>query len=810
MNKQLFHSRAESKRGVALIIVLGFLSIMIIMALTFLTQSRTERLVAGATMEAHRGRQLVRTALHAAMNDYSVDLWNPDRYMLPPSGMDVFPSIAPVASVRMPGGRSIGDDNIRLMVGEARRWLPRRYLTTAVTNDVADAEWILVREDPTDSNSRILGRYAYVCFDMSGGMDANLIARKSGVGTDGDPTNRPSIRAVGMGKLTETASASTFKSLRLGWHGFDNLAELILLTNGKYNGGEQNYQDEDDDSKSWGPPGNTRWRGNRIEYSAGLTSSEVTDLVPYSLAAYRGEWDWGAGDWTSADILACDDSDNWSSSEWNSVLDDVSGQLASQSDAVKALQDYVSEDLVPQGVDYPSSKNVPMFNELEMSLRLRFVASATGGVGQLFLDIQMEFETWYPFPSDDNTPSGTFTIDLPSFSGGSLSMGTGDIAIRANLANGANVTLPEANSSPAQLSVNADWNNGKPKKVSGVATYNIPVLPIDPTVVLSVASELRIRGIRMLNPIEMEQGGLVDQMRLPDILIPSPVTTAQSILFSMESDDPRLNHDKDTWSKVDTPTPNAMNASTIAAGYGDPGGEGLYMYCRNGPMVTPGEIGFISTGNPWETIDLCTPEGATMLSKLVASSDILTALGSTNTHHTYYTNGTINPNTSSTNVMLSAFADLTTREVPNTPDLSLAALKDDDALALAASILDAAQSKQIEGSGSGAFMSGSDWVRVPAMGKAGALAGEGLNKNQRESLIRNTWGLFSPNNSLFTVLVIGQAIKESPTQVGIWNADDDMLTGERRGVALVWRDPTPSGAQGQHEMFVRMFKFLDE
>ena len=51
---------AGQRRGVALIVVLGFLSIMIVMAVAFITQARMERLVSDATLEGMRGRQLLR------------------------------------------------------------------------------------------------------------------------------------------------------------------------------------------------------------------------------------------------------------------------------------------------------------------------------------------------------------------------------------------------------------------------------------------------------------------------------------------------------------------------------------------------------------------------------------------------------------------------------------------------------------------------------------------------------------------------------------------------------------------------------
>ncbi|MGB4240563.1 MAG: hypothetical protein WBK37_04570, partial [Kiritimatiellia bacterium] len=199
----------RNQQGVALIVVLGFLSIMIIMALAFLTQARVERQVASATLEAMRGRQILRTALNAAMNDYSVEL-AAHQLVMPPvnTDYDMFTSIPPKPIMGM-GGRTIGQDNIELLVGEVEDWIPRKYFNppyNAKTRVPANAEWILVRDDPSSSQpSRILGRYAYVCFDMSGGVDGNLVARESEVaGQDARVASnriRRSVRQMPMGLL---------------------------------------------------------------------------------------------------------------------------------------------------------------------------------------------------------------------------------------------------------------------------------------------------------------------------------------------------------------------------------------------------------------------------------------------------------------------------------------------------------------------------------------------------------------------------------------------------------------------------------
>ena len=215
---------ADRRRGVALIIVLGFLSIMIVMAVAFLTQARVERQVSDSTLEAMRGRQLLRTALHAAMNDYSVEMAKASLVMAPyDSDYDMFLSTPPKSLFGL-SGRTIGEDNVNLLVGEVEDWIPRKYTNApylAKTNVPENAEWILVREDPSSPQpSRILGRYAYAIFDMSGGIDANLIARDPNIAEhDAQIASnriRRSVRKVPMGLLPETADGSQFKSYRKG------------------------------------------------------------------------------------------------------------------------------------------------------------------------------------------------------------------------------------------------------------------------------------------------------------------------------------------------------------------------------------------------------------------------------------------------------------------------------------------------------------------------------------------------------------------------------------------------------------------
>ena len=91
-------------------------------------------------------------------------------------------------------------------------------------------------------------------------------------------------------------------------------------------------------------------------------------------------------------------------------------------------------------------------------------------------------------------------------------------------------------------------------------------------------------------------------------------------------------------------------------------------------------------------------DGANMLAQLVASDEIIAALtnASPDVNHTFYTNGTINPNTSSTNVLMAAFAGLTKLEVPNPQSgISSETISSDEARILAESMMRFCTSKSI-------------------------------------------------------------------------------------------------------------------
>ena len=145
----------KNKQGIALVIVLGFLSILTIMAVGFVIAMRTERLVSRSYQEAASARQLVDTALARALNEIE----------------------SVVADNFYPDFSSYGSTNCLLSLGDGQGeinfqaiidFLPGA-LTDEVTEAVQQARWTTLVDVQGNTN----GRIAYVVANCSGFLSAN-------------------------------------------------------------------------------------------------------------------------------------------------------------------------------------------------------------------------------------------------------------------------------------------------------------------------------------------------------------------------------------------------------------------------------------------------------------------------------------------------------------------------------------------------------------------------------------------------------------------------------------------------------------
>ena len=783
----------DRRRGVALIIVLGFLTIMILMAIAFLTQARVERLVSDSSLEGMRTRQVAQTAMAAAMQDYLNALLS-----IPQSDPthDVFLSgDAPVSLGFYYSGDLIGDD--RLLIGKVEDWLLDEHLDAALDGGIPEdgarnAEWIWVRQQP-GARSRILGRYAYACFDMSGLLDANLLGTQYGddVPQYGDRTNRTNVRKMVYEALSQSGGGDGQRKLNLYqriWKGFDTPAALLHLTDGDWN-----------DGRNSGP---NRWLGADMDESlvGGISPSS---LSAYSYAALHRE------DGSGKEKIACVASEIQKDADFDDIL-----AGANQADVIKAMEDYESSDRAPQGVNYPSVKNVPMFNEI--GARARLVETPVVGGSTYVLELRLRLEFWYPFPSDDNDISGSFSMAIPSLGGNVSAVGPQNIWVQmAGVLSGGGgydttVQAGSVMSVPAALAVPANYNNGlpyySPSASDGEIVYSVQLQNSGGTI-MPAGMQLQINNVKIIAPLVLTAGGPVDSTPTAepfDISFSGEPPIANGVSTPWKSlgvSDPRLNHLVDAWSIEDPPTWNQVNTSAkgakdeARAALGYPPGD--YFYCRNGPMKCPAELGYLSAGTPWKTLDVFSDKGVSLMNRLIDEdrADFF------QTYDVFFTNGTINPYTRHTNVLNAAFYGVDIREVPgideepkNSERLNGNNLK---------LIVDAMMAAPVKNGYAG-------WGKILASKNLP----QDLNKNKRIAIMNDTWGLFNESDRLFVVAVIAQSIKEGgdPSGLGNWSAVDDVITGERRAVALCWMDGSADvgGSSLARELNVIMFQYLNE
>ena len=794
----------DRRRGVALIVVLGFLSIMVMMAVAFLTQARVERLVAGASLEGMRTRQMAQSAIAAGMQDYLNAL--KEMASQADTEHDVFLSGDESGSMGYYySGLQIDDD--RLALGKVEDWLLNKHLDAALgggSDGVRNAEWLWVREQP-GQRSRILGRYAYACFDMSGQIDANLLGTGFGDSVPseyqkgGDATNRNNVRkmlfdAVKKDPDTGNARQSVLNKHQRIWKGFDTPAALLNLTDGDWN-----------DGRNSGP---NRWLGADMDEEDQL---DVSDLSCYSYAATHLGSEEGGNLKVTCDAANIE---KYGGSDFDAILDG-----ADKAQVLNALQDYESPwNLYPKGVDYPSVKNVPMFNEIGFQVELE----NPGGGANYELVVRLKLEFWYPFPSEDNERPDTFTMELPTVGCGGAVQGPADVDIWLRVAAGSNTTdnasIPLTPAGPTttvpagNINVSAKFNDGKPYFANALTDdsieFRVPLQRANSTDPFPPGMALFVRSIRIQLQMDLELAGQKWDATsdVPFGIVLQGVFPAgtPSEWVSVAVNDPRFNHEEDAWMAEEPPSFGEVNHVATSARGDAKSGTGLepgeYLYCRNGPMHSPAELGYLPSSDAWRTLDIFKDQGTWLMNRLVSDPAVY---GMMKGYKVFFTNGTINPYTRNTNVLSAAFYGVSLAEVPN----MLGTASGNDKQLTSSSELDELVKTMLEEESKKGH---AGWSTIL---NQSSLNGD-WNKNNRIALLNHTWGLFDESDRLFVIAVVAQSIKEGEgtTGRGNWNEDEDMITGERRAVALCWMDGSAEGSADTlaQELNIIAFQYLND
>ena len=462
----------------------------------------------------------------------------------------------------------------------------------------------------------------------------------------------------------------------------------------------------------------------------------------------------------------------------------MSGIANSQANFVFTnLLDYVDTNCIPHDLGSACTESVPMFNEIGVTNRYRLLPSTN-----VVVQPRLNIEWFYPFVK---AKAETFwitwqvswsAVDPPGFSPPPSAMGSLDSGYAS----------------------------------SGVVPVYSPALAIPlPSITNSYVIGQRIK-LKAHISLQMRQGAdtgpMVDATPFPTNLthnldidlpsIPAPPAVGVNIVgayYGVEVVDPRFN-----WLQA---APDAVGqwyaplgvANTLGApntrmlsafstrdtdGYSD-------MFVADRPLKSVSELSYILRGgkpgatavplDQWNTIrlyDTVSPVSARPLDR-VLDHFFIPGVG--------YGRGLVNPNTSVNQVLAAVLEGMPINSYPEQPP-PVNRLTANEAMAIAANWIGEH------------YTNTSDIGHAVNVFSVAPLAG--LPAFQKESIFRNTAGLFNTRQQYFVIVLFAQATRNVP------NMSDVSVVAGGRAITEVWRDPLKN-TEGVHPHLVRLFKVLN-
>lgn len=751
--------RDPRRRGVALIIVLGLMSVLVIMAVSFVVVMRTERLTARGFVNDFRVRELNYVALTHAMDHIQKDA-EAGSWMYPPWPVGALHSGQNSLSS---GGTGAGRD---VLVWNGRNYAASNVHVAAeiTTNDM---KWIEIQE-----GTQYVGHVCYMIMNTSGEIDAN------GNGSM-DPQLAKSIpRYLG----TNANELQLHNSL---------LPSLTSYGTNIYNA-------------RCGSPGTTRnkafgraesmpdlWIAGRYGYSAaypiqyprpsGFTtfSHYPTGFAVNGIAQapiYIG------GD--QAQVIA-------QRGQIQNQFVSAGFTLPQAQTLTLNLLDYIDNDFIPgnaggtvaPSINTVATEPVPMLNEIVVGSVLQ-----DSGANRT-LTINLDVEVWYPFFGITNLL--TYSVrTTPKLTGGNFS----------TLTVGTPALTPKAGP--------WFWNNvatpGMFYRYTGRWTATAPVTnAVLPTALQFPTFDLVDNAGAVADGIAPGAGGV--SMTLPWANFMAGAVGAVSY-SGWKANDPRINwqfpnlatSDHSLMWSNELKKAASLTGSTLGSvnfttqPYGED--SRWQMHVRNRDYLpSVGHIGLLlyDSSLPWKSVPLLGPTAKPVL-------DYFTVQSASR-------RGIVNMNTTNEAVLATAFYRAPCEIVPGATNG--AAVDAATARAIARAIM---QGRPVGG-----------YTNVGDVARAGTALqtqlptgapGARWHDPDRESLIRNTEGLLGTRQNLFTIVLIAECRKK------VINPETGALPPFRlagqRAVAEVWRDPIrspdPGGGPARNRMFVHFFRWLDD
>lgn len=537
---------ASGRQGMALVMVLGILSILVVLGVAFAVSMRTERLAARYHADMTRIRFLAEASLFRAMEELdTLDVYPVDDFVPGDASQNDVVFLAPAGSGK---------------TGHAIMFLPGSLHNEADVygrrpNGVA---WMPL--DMPDIATNVKVEFAYLIANTSGLLDVNVIA---------ELTARERGYDAGEIRFSEDVLpevfASTLKEYRDGFGRFENLSELYYLASTTV-----------------------------FQSPAQLGALRPLKQLPRAndhLHVYsrfpRGYIDDQTNAVTEVAFISGEPS-GWDEAELDAALQPVMGDAQQREMFINALHDFADSGIVPRALNQYTTKPVPLINEIVGRASRSMVPAADPldpDVPSITLNVVVETAFLFPF-----TASGAqFYVHLP------------DPEIRIDGV--ARTFDPVSGPTPAVI------NTSNPYTVT-IYTYNWvspDPLPAEVEVELVFNEPIEVRLVNDDVPVDRveatwpEEAFLFsDQLSMID---PSP-----HIFHAQAANDPRINwnpanplHWQSTGAAHSLNNPN----TTVSHAEGETDEYG-FMYCALRPFNSVGEIGYLlyDPEKPWTTIRL--------------------------------------------------------------------------------------------------------------------------------------------------------------------------------------------------------------
>ncbi len=788
-----------SRRGIALVIVLGLMAMLTILAVAFITTMRTEYKAARMSGDQLGAVEMVYLGLAEALQH--IDRNSDAQQWVCPTWPNFVLHSGNVDYYGTGGGdnpQKMGWGLNDIMIDYGSWFVPRAIFGAQVDGapgvrlETNDIRWIRVK--PPHTNAPI-GQFEYYIIDCSGFLDPNAnYSLDRAVATNhprywGTNVTELVLTNALLGELRRGHEQKLFNG-RVGVDRFkpfrrvETLPDLRVVAWAMY-------------------PGQTSVGGQSPFASTGIASN----FFPFSYFP-PGYADPLRKAMPQTSLVGT------GTELWNrrAELETACQGLIPPADIpifVRNLIDYVDEDYIPGGLAEqiaPLSDNadnfcteaVPMLNELQIGCLYQ------GGAEKYTLRLLTHTELFFPFLYCSNQTRVPQQVRL---------------RIKIKLEGG----TFEPKDLPRQIvdtafSYNDAWQKTDPGPAGEPSSSQLKLIKVllpslEAPATNAIAPERLIieewclvnEKDQVLDRLAPAEGGVVATLSM-DAFLSRDVNNPQAVYCGWEARDPRINwllnnpnhwvstYKKTLMSSPLDPTKTTLGKRNLGNGSFTQQEKGEWvMYVANRPLYSVGELGYLlyRSNRPWETISFFPGAGG-----ILPVLDRFTLFP-------YPRQGLVNLNSRVPAVLATAFNHCPVELAPGIPHKDRPPiLKPTEALQVAMKII-----TKRESIGSG-FLNLSDIRNVQELGNPSELLPDVTSWLAREGLIRNTVGLLGVRQNVFLVLVIGQSLRsyEDPES----GASITYRVAGHRGAAVVWRDPYKDPVTGRYRTFVRNFRWYDE